>query len=119
MIRKCLITKAILLSALVWTCVLARPAATPAQQAQDQAKPAYTIPEYNAFQAANAEKDPTAKINLLDALVSKFPGSTLTQYVYQLYCQTYLSTKNYAKTIEYADKLVAMGDKIDPAVALQ
>ena len=65
MIRKCLLTKAILLSALVWTCTLAHPVATRAQQAQDQtAKPTYTIPEYNAFQAANAEKDPQARLKL-------------------------------------------------------
>ena len=85
--------------------------------AQDQ-KPSYTIPEYNAFQAANAEKDPAAKIKLLDDFVSKFPSSTLMQYVYQLYYQAYLQTKNYPKAIEYADKLVAMGDKVDPAVVL-
>ena len=95
----------------------ARPAAAQAA-AQDQQKPSYTIPEYNAFQAANAEKDPAAKIKLLDDFVSKFPNSTLLQYVYQLYFQTYFQMKNYPKTIEYADKLVAMGDKVDPAVVL-
>ena len=78
MIRKCLITKAILLGVLVATCMLARPAATQAQAAQDQAaKPTYTIPEYNAFQAANAEKDPQARVKLLDDFVAKFPNSTL------------------------------------------
>ena len=89
-----------------------------AQAAQDQQKPSYTIPEYNAFQAANAEKDPAAKIKLLDDFVGKFPSSTLPQYVYQLYYQAYLGMKNYPKAIEYADKLVAMGDKVDPAVVL-
>jgi tetratricopeptide (TPR) repeat protein len=89
-----------------------------AQAAQDQQKPSYTIPEYNAFQAANAEKDPAAKIKLLDDFVGKFPSSTLLQYVYQLYYQAYLGMKNYPKAIEYADKLVAMSDKVDPAVVL-
>ena len=40
------------------------------------------------------------------------------QYVNQLYYQTYQQMKNYPKAIEYADKLVAMGDKVDPAVVL-
>ena len=75
----------------VWALVSigARPAvaAQAAQQAGQQ--PAYTIPEYNAFQAANSEKDPQAKIKLLDDFVSKFPNSTLLQYVYQLYYQAY------------------------------
>jgi hypothetical protein len=115
--RKSLKFAVFTLAAVVSMSLLARPFA--AQAAQDQAKPSYTIPEYNALQAANAEKDPAAKIKLLDDFVGKFPGSTLTQYVYQLYYQAYLAMKNYAKTIEYADKLVAMGDKIDPAVALQ
>jgi tetratricopeptide (TPR) repeat protein len=114
MIRKCLFTKAILLSALVWTCTLAHPVATRAQQAQDQtAKPTYTIPEYNAFQAANAEKDPQARLKLLDDFGAKFPSSTLNPYVYQLYVKTYTELKNYAKVIEYADKLTALGDKVD------
>jgi tetratricopeptide (TPR) repeat protein len=114
MIRKCLLTKAILLSALVWTCTLAHPVAIRAQQAPDQtAKPTYTIPEYNAFQAANAEKDPQARLKLLDDFGAKFPSSTLNPYVYQLYVKTYTELKNYAKVIEYADKLTALGDKVD------
>jgi tetratricopeptide (TPR) repeat protein len=118
MIRTCLITKAILLGALVWTCALAYPVATRAQD-QSQAKPTYTIPEYNAFQAANAEKDPAARLKLLDDFVAKFPNSTLNQYVYQLYIKTYTDLKNYPKAIEYADKLVALGDKADPTQRLQ
>ena len=116
MIRRCLITHAILLSALVWTGLLARPIATRAQ-AQDQGKPTYTIPEYNAFQAANAEKDPQARLKLLDDFVAKFPKSTLNLYVYQLYVKTYTELKNYAKVIEYADKIVA-DDKADTATKL-
>jgi tetratricopeptide (TPR) repeat protein len=119
MIRKCLITKAILLSALVWTCLLARPAAIEAQAAQDQAKPTYTIPEYNAFQAANAEKDPQARLKLLDDFVAKFPNSTLNPYVYQLYIKTYTDLKSYPRVIEYADKVIALGDKVDAGGKLQ
>jgi tetratricopeptide (TPR) repeat protein len=112
MTRRILNLTAVILTALILMAGFARPMA-----AQD--KPSYTIPEYNAFQAANAEKDPTAKLKLLDDFVAKFPNSTLLQYVNQLYVQSYFQTKNYPKTIEAADKLVAMGDKVDPAVVLQ
>jgi tetratricopeptide (TPR) repeat protein len=108
---------AVTIAALALVPLFARPITVQAA-AQDQ-KPSYTIPEYNAFQAANAEKDPAAKIKLLDDFVAKYPSSTLLQYVYQLYYQAYLQTKNYPKAIEYADKLVAMGDKIDTATTIQ
>src|ERR1700733_10682414 len=115
MTRRILKTTAAIFIALLSVSLGARPAAA---QAAAQDKPSYTIPEYNAFQAANAEKDPAAKIKLLDDFVSKFPASTLLQYVDQLYFTTYFQMKNYPKTIEYADKLVAMGDKADPGVVL-
>jgi tetratricopeptide (TPR) repeat protein len=114
--RRILDLTAVILTALVVLPLFSLPASVQAA-AHDQ-KPSYTIPEYNAFQAANAEKDPAAKIKDLDDFVAKFPNSTLMQYVYQLYYQTYQQMKNYPKVIEYADKLVAMGDKVDPAVVL-
>src|ERR1700728_4181674 len=101
---------AILGAALVLMYVPAQPAAA---QAAAQGQPSYTIPEYNAFQAAAAEKDPMAKIKDLDDFVSKFPNSTLMPYVYETYYQTYYVTKNYAKALEYADKLIALGDKAE------
>ncbi len=116
MTRRTLNLTAVILTALVSLPLFAPPAA--AQAAAQEQKPAYTIPEYNAFQAANAATDPAAKLKLLDDFVTKFPNSTLLQYVYQLYYQAYSQMKNYPKTIEYADKLVAMGDKVDPAVVL-
>ena len=114
--RKFVKIAALALAVVASASLLARPSA--AQAAQEQ-KPSYTIPEYNAFQAAQNEKDSTAKIKLLDDFVAKFPNSTLSQYIYQLYIQTYFQMKNYPKTIESADKLVAMGDKADAGVVLQ
>jgi tetratricopeptide (TPR) repeat protein len=108
---------AMFLTALVLVSLSARTVA--GQAAQQSQQPAYTIPEYNAFQAANAEKDPQAKIKLLDDFVAKFPSSTLLPYVYGLYYQAYLQQKNYPKTIEYADKVVALGDKADLGTRLQ
>jgi tetratricopeptide (TPR) repeat protein len=118
MTQRILYLTAVSLTVLALMSGFARPVAAQAA-AQDQQKPSYTIPEYNAFQAANAEKDPAAKLKLLDDFIVKFPNSTLLQYVYQLYVATYLQMKNYPKTIEYADKLVAMGDKVDAGVVLQ
>ncbi len=114
--RKFVKFAAVALAVVVSASLLAKPSA--AQAAQEQ-KPSYTIPEYNAFQQAQNEKDSTAKLKDLDDFVAKFPNSTLSQYIYQLYIQTYFQMKNYPKTIESADKLVAMGDKADPGVVLQ
>jgi tetratricopeptide (TPR) repeat protein len=108
------------LTAFVFVGAHSRPAAAQdgQQEQQGQQKTTYTLPEYNAFQAANAEKDPQTRIKLLDDFVAKYPNSTLLQYVYALYYQTYNQLKDYAKTIEYADKLVAMGDKVGADVRL-
>jgi len=89
------------------------PAAKAQAAAQDAGKQAYTMPEYNAFQAASAEKNPAQQIKLLDDFVSKYPNSALLVYIYPLYYQANGALKNYPKVIEYADKLLALGDKTD------
>jgi TolA-binding protein len=68
---------------------------------QDAAAPKYTMAEYNAYQACAAEKVPATLIKCLDDFVSKYPNSTLLNYVYQLYSQAYGAQKNYLKVIEY------------------
>jgi tetratricopeptide (TPR) repeat protein len=108
---------AIILAALVVASLFSRPIA--AQDAQANQQPTYTLPEYNAEQAAAAEKDPATKIKMLDAFVAQFPSSTLMQYVYQFYYTAYYQQKNYAKAIEYADKLIALGDKADLTLRVQ
>ena len=40
-------------------------------------------------------------------------------YVDQLYVSTYTELKNYPKVIGYADKMIAMGDKLDSGTRLQ
>jgi hypothetical protein len=70
--------------------------------------------EYNAFQAANAEKDPLTKIKLMDDFISKYPTSTLNVYVGQVYagaCGQLLAAKSYPQAIQCADKVLALGDK--------
>lgn len=119
MIRKSFIMWGFPLIALVASCLAPSPAAAHPQQDQNSAKTSYTIPEYNAFQAAAAEKSPQARIKLLDDFVAKFPSSTLMQYVDKLYMTTYVEIKDYPKTIDAADKLIALGDKIDSGTRLQ
>jgi tetratricopeptide (TPR) repeat protein len=82
-------------------------------------KQPYTMPEYNAYQAAAAEKSPAQQIKLLDDFVSKYPNSALLIYVYPLYVQAYGQLKNYQKLIEYSDKVVSLGEKVDPGARYQ
>ncbi len=70
----------------------------------------YTMAEYNAYTAADAEKNPAAQIKLLDDFVAKYPNSALLNYVYADYFKNYGGQKNFPKTIEYCDKLLALGD---------
>ncbi len=94
---------------------LARPQA-PAAGTQDTGagKQQYTMPEYNSYQACANEKNPATQVKCLDDFVSKYPTSALLIYVYPAYVQAYGQLKNYQKVIEYADKVVALGPKIDP-----
>src|SRR6202050_950722 len=106
------------LAILMALSLFAQPAAAQDQADQNKA-PAYTMPEYNGFQACHAETNAQMRVKCLDDFVSKFPNSTLMPYVLQLYVQSYNELKNYPKTIEYADKLVALGDKVDAGTKLQ
>jgi hypothetical protein len=82
--------------------------------AQDQLyKPPYTTAEYNDFLAADYERSPQAKIKLLDKFSAKYPDSTLVPKIYQDYYQLYFGLKNYGRTVEYADKFLALGGGTD------
>ena len=101
-------------------------AQTPAQTppaggapAQGAAAPKYTMAEYNAYQAAAAEKNPAAQLKLLDDFMSKYPNSALLNYIYVLYFSNYGGQKNFPKAIEYCDKLLALGDKASPTERYQ
>jgi hypothetical protein len=79
----------------------------------------YTMAEYNAYTAVANEKNPAAQLKALDDFVAKYPNSNLLNYVYPLYYQNYAAQKNYPKVIEYADKELALGDKITPTERYQ
>lgn len=86
--------------------------ATP-QAAQDQSKPTYTLAEYEMYQKAAKEQNPQQKIKALDDFVKAYPNSTLLPYAYRDYYTTYMALKNFAQAIEYADRMIALGEKID------
>src|SRR5256885_5832005 len=94
-------------------------AQAPAAGQQDANAPKYTMPEYNAYKACADEKNATQQIKCLDDFVAKYPNSQLLVYVYPLYYNAYSQSKNYEKVIENADKLLALGDKVEPPVRYQ
>jgi len=81
---------------------------------QDASKQPYTMPEYNAEQACGNDKNPSSQVKCLDAFVQQYPNSNLLIYVYPMYYTSYSQLKNWAKVIEYTDKLSALGDKVGP-----
>jgi tetratricopeptide (TPR) repeat protein len=91
----------------------------PAAQAQEAGKQQYTMAEYNSYQACAAERNAQTQIKCLDDFVAKYPNSALLIYVYPLYYNAYSQVKNYAKVIEYADKLIALGEKAEAPVRYQ
>ncbi|HET7105864.1 MAG TPA: hypothetical protein VFI38_03575 [Candidatus Acidoferrum sp.] len=109
----CWMASLVLLAAISLGCAPSAPAQDAA--AGGAAQPKYTMAEYNSYQACAAEKNPASQIKLLDDFVAKYPSSALLNYIYPLYYKNYYAQKNYAKAIEYADKMLAMGDKISPA----
>lgn len=112
MIRKMVVAGAILLTLVGLTCV------SPGWAAQ-QDKPSYTPAEYNAYTACANDKNAQTRAKCLEDFMGKFPQSTLLPYAYQLAYTTYNEAKNYPKVIEYADKLLALGDKVDIASRVQ
>ncbi len=86
------------------------------QEAAKQEAPKYTMAEYNTYKAAADEKNLPQQIKLLDDFVQRYPNSSLLQYAYQNYYQNYAGQKNNAKAVEYADKLIALGDKAEAGI---
>src|SRR5262249_14207287 len=63
----------------------------------------------------DADKNPTSKVKCLDDFAAKYPNSYLLKFVYPMYYQSYYQLKNWAKVNEFADKFVALADKMGPA----
>ena len=94
-------------------------AQAPAGQDAGAGQQKYTMAEYNSYQACAAEKNPQAQIKCLDDFVGKYPNSALLIYIYPLYYNAYSQLKNWSKVMEYADKLLALGDKVEPPIRYQ
>jgi tetratricopeptide (TPR) repeat protein len=94
-------------------------AQAPAGQDAAAGQQKYTMAEYNSYQACAAEKNPTQEIKCLDDFVAKYPNSALLVYIYPLYYNAYSQLKNWPKVIEYADKLLALADKVEPPIRYQ
>src|SRR6202047_3558181 len=94
-------------------------AQAPAGQDAAAGQQKYTMAEYNSYQACAAEKNPTQQIKCLDDFVAKYPSSALLVYIYPLYYNAYSQLKNWPKVIEYADKLLALGDKVEAPIRYQ
>ncbi|MCU1243118.1 MAG: hypothetical protein JWO71_3844 [Candidatus Acidoferrum typicum] len=94
-------------------------AQAPAGQDAAAGQQKYTMAEYNAYQACAAEKNPQQQVKCLDDFVAKYPNSALLIYIYPLYYNAYSQLKNWPKVIEYADKLLAMADKVEPPIRYQ
>lgn len=73
-----------------------------------QAKPKYSIEEYNDYTAAINEQDAQARLRALDAFIQKYPESALRPFVFQNYLQTYAGMKRWDKVVEYADKFLEL-----------
>lgn len=61
--------------------------------------------------AAHNEKDAQAQIKLLDDFSAKYPQSAVMPEAYRDYYEAYFRIGEYPQAIDYADKLVALGDK--------
>ena len=109
MIRKLVVAGTILL-----VFMSAAPAWVAAQEKQEQ--PCYRTVEFD--RVAN-EKNPQQRAKMWEDFITKFPGSCLLPYVYQGAFSTYNELKDLQKSIEYADKLLALGEKIDLGTRVQ
>ena len=97
-------------------------AAPPAQAAAPQEKVDYSPAEYNDYIAATRETNPQQRIKALDDFVAKHPNVSIKLLIpaYRIYYTTYFNElKNYRKAIEYADKMLSYGDKVDTTSRLE
>jgi len=80
--------------------------------------PKYTQAEYNRRTGlCGRRKVPATVIKCADDFVSKYIRIPISLFM-SIRCTTraYTQLKNPQKVIEYADKLVALGDKVEPGI---
>jgi tetratricopeptide (TPR) repeat protein len=109
---------AALAAAVALTACAAELRASALPEEPQAARPKATRAEYDAYQAAAAEKNPQQKAKLLDDFMAKYPNSEYLPFVYNEYWQTYAALKQWTKMIEYLDKLLALPE-LNPGARLE
>jgi tetratricopeptide (TPR) repeat protein len=79
---------------------------------------AYSSAEFAAYKSAVETTNPAVKLKALDDFVKQYPNSTIMG-IYPEYYKTYIAMKNFAQAIEYCDRQIALGDKIDATTRAQ
>jgi tetratricopeptide (TPR) repeat protein len=98
----------------------AQPAQGQSAAAQGQsAAPVIKDPaEYNAYVAAVSGTDPNAHISGLEAFLEHYPNSVMKNQALEILMVAYQQTNNVPKTIETANKLIAVDPCNERALAL-
>jgi hypothetical protein len=110
------ISQRILMGVALFASAAITTGATFAQGGQAAGAPPYTREEYDQWMACRNEKIPEKKVACLDAFVAGHaaaaaPGA-LGPYIASDYMHAYLDVKDWPKTIDAADKILAFGEKI-------
>src|SRR5579859_428455 len=116
--------KKILLAMMLVAAVtaVAQTAAAPAQPAPAQPAPAQTAPtaaapqkkeikdpaEYNAYVGAVQQTDAAAKVSGLEAFLTQYPNSVMKEEALESLMGAYQTTGNSAKTMDTAQKVLAV-----------
>jgi tetratricopeptide (TPR) repeat protein len=90
----------------------------PAQSSQSQAPVIKDPAEYNAYVAAVQQTDPNAKISGLEAFVTQYPNSVMKTQALEILMGAYQQTQNIPKTMETANKVIAVDPCNERALAL-
>jgi tetratricopeptide (TPR) repeat protein len=99
--------------------VPAPPASQPSpSQAPAQKKEIKDPAEYNAYVGAVQQTDPAAKISGLEAFLTQYPNSVMKEDALELLMGAYQGTNNQARTLETAQKVLAVNPCNIRALAL-
>src|SRR6202045_890728 len=99
------------------TAATPQPQASPSQS-QPQKKEIKDPAEYNAYVGAVQQQDPAAKVSGLEAFLTQYPNSVMKEDALELLMGAYQGTNNQAKTLETAQKVLAVNPCNIRALAL-
>lgn len=91
-----------------------RPNPSQQQSSATHQKTSYSIVECcRGYEAAHNEPNPQKRIQLLESYLAQNQNSSILPYLCYDLLRTYYELQDYPNTVKYADKLLALGDKID------